>query len=250
MSGAARPGMAGAAPAALPATFSAAPPAYLALVRGKDASIASTRWVLDESELIACEQAAQLLGQLQQLHAHTQATLDAERAQAREQGFGEGRAQALAQIAAQWHQSWEQAVQQARLGDEQLREAVVSLALQVVRRIAQREGAEATVAALARRALADMAPEGPAVLYVHPELREAIGAAPGLAGLEVRADETLALTGCVFQTPAGELIASLDTQLARAEAGLRQVGRVSAAGRVDLGANPGVNPGTDSGGGP
>lgn len=213
---------------------------FLTLVRGKDASIATDRWVLAPGELQDCERAAQLLAQLQQIHAQTQATLDAEREAARREGLEAGRAEALARIEAQWGAAWDHAAREARHTDEQLRDAVVGLALQVVRRIASHEGPAATVAALARAALADMAPEGPVVLFVHPEVHEAVQATArsrGFAGgapLEVRADEALGPFDCVFQTPTGELIASLDTQLARVQTGLQRVGRHSVCGQVDL----------------
>ena len=68
------------------------------------------------------------------------------------------------------------------------------------------------------RAAEALAPEQPAVLRLHPEVAQALHALPGLADgarLQLRPDPTLAPTDCVFDTPAGQLIASLQHQLQR-----------------------------------
>ena len=94
----------------------------------------------------------------------------------------------------------------------------MALALQIVERIAADLAPAQVVAALARRAADALAPEQPAVLRLHPEVAQALSAQPALAAqerLQLRPDPTLAPMDCVFDTPTGQLIASLQHQVQR-----------------------------------
>lgn len=97
---------------------------------------------------------------------------------------------------------------------EQQRGDLARLGLEVVRRIAADLGAPATVAALAEKAAAEIAPDTHVVVRVPPAAVEPTRARFGDHAV-VEADETLGETECVLATPLGEVRAGLDTQLAQ-----------------------------------
>lgn len=132
---------------------------------------------------------------------------------ARAEGYAAGHAEGLAAGAASIRDELMRLVQADAVRVEAQRADLARLALEVVRRIAADLGAPETVAALADRAAAAVAPDPAPVVRVHPDALSATRARldPRIA---VEADASLAPTDCVVATPLGEVRAGLETQLA------------------------------------
>lgn len=196
-------------------------PTFIAVHRSARGSLSVGQAWLSAEELTACHSATALLARLEALATRREAELQAARDTAHAEGWGAGHAEALRQAGPQLVQAWQQAADDAALQAADLRQAAVALALQIVERIAADLAPAQVVAALARRAAEALAPEQPAVLRLHPEVAQALSAQPALAApaaaqrLQLRPDPTLAPTDCVFDAPAGQLIASLQHQLQR-----------------------------------
>jgi len=194
---------------------------FFAIHRGGDTSLATDRCFLPPSEWSACESAGQLLEHLRALHASRREQLDEALSEARAAGFAAGREDALRDTGATLLAAWQDAADAARLDAQRLREAVVVLATQVVQRIADDLAPPDVVAALAQRASQELVPDQPAVVRVHPDVAAAVRQRTGRSGtLDVRADPTLAPLDCVFDTPTGQLLAGLRTQLRQVTAAL------------------------------
>jgi type III secretion protein L len=122
-------------------------------------------------------------------------------------------------------QAWEQAALRAQADMQALREALVSLSLQVVQHITDELAPADVVAALARRASESLLPPRAAVVRVHPQVADAVRerlqhSSTGSA-LEVRADAKLRWQDCEFDTPAGQLLAGVQAQLGRVGAAMQ-----------------------------
>ncbi|HUG22603.1 FliH/SctL family protein [Piscinibacter sp.] len=193
---------------------------FFAIHRSGDASLATDRCFLSPSEWRACETAAQLLEQLRALQASQRAQLDTALSEVREAGFAAGRGEALRGTGVTLLAAWQVAADAARVDAQTLREAVVVLATQVVQRIADDLAPPDVVAALVQRASHELAPDQPAVVRVHPDVAAAVRQRAGGSTLDVRADPTLAPLDCVFDTPTGQLLAGLRTQLRHVTAAL------------------------------
>jgi flagellar assembly protein FliH len=177
---------------------------------------------------------AELMTELRaELRAEADKALQAEREAARQRGFAEGREQgrAAAAEAAQRQRDEAAAALQALLGTlgeavdaalQSLQARAADIAFVAVARIAgekalPREFVLGQVETVLRHAGAQQ----PLAVRLHPDdaalLRELLGTAPRLEGraVELVDDETLALHGCIVDTPLGCLDATLPTQLRR-----------------------------------
>jgi type III secretion protein L len=203
---------------------------FLALHRGQHTSLATDELWLSADDLSRTADAAALLQRLEQQFAARQSEQRDALAQAREAGHAQGRAQALASVAPRLLDAWDQAARSAQADVQALREMVSALALRVTERLAQDLAPADVVSALARRASEELLPDTTAVLRVHPDValavRERMGAhgTPKAAMLDVRADATLDPLDCVFETPAGTLLAGLRDQLSQVMRGWAQEG--------------------------
>lgn len=202
---------------------------FIALHRADRTSLATDQGWLGREDWSHCESARELLQGLE----HLSRTRELELAQAKEQARTEGHAQGLQQgrdealkLESQrlW-QAWEAAAGAAQQDMQALREALVTLSLQVVQHITEQLAPADVVAALARRASEQLLPPRAAVVRVHPQLADAVrerllgsGAA---AQLEVRADARLRWQDCEFDTPAGQLLAGVQAQLGRVNKALQ-----------------------------
>lgn len=163
--------------------------------------------------------AAALLAEAEARLAAVDAAVEAARVEAEARGFAAGLAQGRAEAAAETARR----LVELDAGTERERAAVRAgvgrLALDVVRRITAELGPEATVAALAQRAVREVLPEQPLVVRVRPEAVGETAARlwPLGAAIEVQGDEALGPTDCVLETPGGRTLASLDVQLAALE---------------------------------
>jgi flagellar biosynthesis/type III secretory pathway protein FliH len=215
---------------------------FVALRRGAAISVSTDQLLLDADEVIACERAIDLLATVEAVHARAAEVAERMQREAFAQGLAEGRAEALRATAPALLARWQAAADAALQSHAATQEAVVSLAMHVLRRVAGEWGAAEAVTALARHAWQALSPEQRAVLRVHPQVHEAVQqalrespASPHAAALDIRADASLDLFDCVFDTPAGQLIASLPDQLARIESGLLRAAREAApAGAAPL----------------
>lgn len=210
----------------------AAPATFLLWQRQGDVRIAATRRVLRAAEVPLLTDAQALRDRLDEL-CRAQAQYVAEAAaQARHDGHAQGVAAGHREVADR------QAVALSALADasarerEQMRNEVGTLALQVVRKLLGQFADESVLVALAAAAAADVLPAQTLTLVVHPDrcdtVREQL-AAGTVATLrcEVRADPSIARSGCRLETEHGSVDVSLDAQLARLAA---------AWGAADLGA--------------
>jgi flagellar biosynthesis/type III secretory pathway protein FliH len=202
---------------------------FLAIHRSAGTSLAVDQPWLSAEEWTACQSAVDLLTQLQALHSAQAARLELEAAQARGAGFAAGREQGLRQASEGMAASWVEAADAAQLQARELREAVITLSLEVIRRITAELAPQDVVAALARRAGEDLMPDRAARLRVHPQAAAAVAQRlAGLPQIEVKPDASLHLTDCVFDTPAGEWLAGLEVQLQRISQSLREESRKAA----------------------
>ncbi len=204
-------------------------PVFVALHRGPDSGLGVTRWHLSSEEATVCESAIELLQQLQQLHDSRAADTERAQADARAAGWAAGRSEALDSVAPALLQAWQQAAAQAQADARALRGAVVLLSRHVVRRIAAGLAPADVVGALALRATEELLPGLPLVVRVHPDLHEAVrrhldaaGRPLDAAALEVRAEPGIDLLDCRVDTPQGQLLAGLDTQLDNVVRNLQQ----------------------------
>jgi len=136
----------------------------------------------------------------------------------RNEGMAQGRQTALAELA----ETKLSLVDQTNAELSQMREEVLSLALQVVRKIADGVDTEDMLFALATTAAEECLPSKSIVLKVHPDSVDGVKAR--LSEYQstsetnhpihsIVADEDLDLDACVLETDAGQVCADLDTQL-------------------------------------
>jgi flagellar biosynthesis/type III secretory pathway protein FliH len=194
---------------------------FLALHRGASTSLAVDRLWLGPEELTRAEDVRALLRRLEALAAAREQELAAARESARVEGRAEGRAQAIEAAAPRLAAAWEQAARRAEADSHALRAAVVELALQLVQRLLAGMDRAQLAAALAARAAEVLPPGEPATVRVAPAVAGAVRARlAGTPALAVSADAALGEDDCVFETPAGRVVAGLAVQLARLRAEL------------------------------
>ena len=164
--------------------------------------------------------------------AEAEAAIKAETRQSRERGYAEGLELARRE---QFHilQRLDAVVGGARAAHaenaRQLDQSALALAIALARMVVRRElaGMPATLLDVARAALAEMAVEAEVLLRVYPDdvplLCDRLPdlGLGSLLAVSVVGDPTLSPGSCVIRSGAGEVDASVDTQLARAERLLR-----------------------------
>ena len=198
---------------------------YVALHRSSHTSLATDQVYLSAEELSSCESARALLHKLEQQLASRQSQVDLAFKAACAEGYAAGRSAALEQVAPAFVSACERASVASAAEVDGMRSAIIELSVQVVQRVAKDLAEPDVLVALARRAVETLVPDQAVVLRVHPDLIEAVRAGMACADstavrLEVRGDSSLGELDCVLDTPAGELLAGLATQLARISASL------------------------------
>jgi type III secretion protein L len=202
---------------------------FVAVHRAKNTSLSTDQVWLSGDDWSALDCARELLQRLEQISQTREAELAQARAAARAeghaQGLKEGRDEALKNESQRLWDAWQQAAAGAQAEAQALREALVTLSLQVVQHITAELAPADVVAALARRASESLLPPRAAVLRVHPELadavRERLQHNNNGATLDVRADARLRWQDCEFDTPAGQLLAGVQAQLGRVGAAMQ-----------------------------
>lgn len=193
--------------------------AYTLIASAPGAALLTDQSIIPREDAARVESAAEMVAlaqaRLAVVESYRTAQGQAGHAEGFTAGYEEGRALAAreaAETVARLHGEME-AVR------EQLRAATGRLALDVVRRIAVELGPEATLAALAERAVRDVLPDAPITVHVAPASVGAVTTRlwPIGATIEVQADETLTPGDCIIETAAGRSHAGLEVQLAALE---------------------------------
>lgn len=223
-----------------PAWHEAPPATYVLLHSQPRLSLVTDSLLLPPEQAPAFDDAMALADALSRLHAEEAARIrsavEAGHAQGHAEGLAQGRReaqhQATAQLAATTQRLTERAEAEARALEQQL----VPLAVMVVRRIAAGLAPETVLGALARQALGHLASgratvgtEAPDTTWAGCQLRLPAALLPqmetamaDIPGLRLVADDGLGELDCVLDTPAGRLLAGLETQLGRVQARLMQ----------------------------
>jgi type III secretion protein L len=203
---------------------------WLALHRDPALTLAAGTLLIPPEQVAAFDDTLALAQALRERLANEEARIAAAERAGHARGRAEGTAQAHAEAAAAAAQalSTRLAVLDAEAARERqaLHEAVLPLALLVLRRLAATEAPERVLAALLRRSLGELLADAGrrCTVRLHPaQLAPVRGALGELAGqFDWRADDTLAPLDAVIDTPGGRLLAGLETQLARVQAALVQ----------------------------
>lgn len=195
---------------------------YVLLASAPTATLLTERPIIPAGDVARVADAAELLATIE---AHREAVGRA----AHVQGFEAGRAEGLERAAAQVAELLAETHRVLDAERERLRRQAAALALDIVRRIAADLGPDATVAALAERAVRDLLPEEPIRVRVAAERVGTVSARlwPIHERVEVLAEPGLGPDECLIDTPSGHVRAGLAVQLAALE---------KAFGRLDAGA--------------
>lgn len=204
---------------------------YVLIASGEGATLLADRWRVPRDEIALLTRASDVLREAETRSSRIATECAAAAAEAHEQGFQAGRREGLASARTEVAQkliAWEA---QARLERSALRESAGALALDVVRRITVALGPDATVQALAERAVREVVAEQPLTVRVAPA---AVGGVerrlwPLNAVVQVTADPALAPTECTVETPGGRIDAGLEVQLAALERAFSDVSVEAAA---------------------
>ena len=192
---------------------------FVLVASGTSFAALADRPVVKRDQVRPLRDAAALLAEAESRLGSVDDLRSATRAEAEADGYAAGLAagrEAAALEAAAGLKVLQTALKEER---ERLRASVGRLALDVVRRIAAELGPDATVAALAQRAVREVLPEQPLTVRVHPDCAGTVSARlwPLGATIEVQGDPALSATDCVLETPQGKTVASLETQLSALE---------------------------------
>ena len=179
--------------------------------------LGSGRLVFGADEAVALDEAIAMARHLGELARERDARL----AEATARGVEEGRARGLElgrrEASARIAEALDALAASQREAVERQREAVLSLALEVVRRVAPSIPRERWLVALAREAAADLAVSPRRVLRVHPDAVAAVEAglreAGDVAFDAVRPDASLGPDEAEIDTGAGSLRIDLEAQL-------------------------------------
>jgi len=185
---------------------------YILLTSAPTATLLSERAVIPASDVARLDTAAELVAAIE---AHRDAVFRSARAE----GFEAGRAEGLERAAAQTAEVLAETHRVLDAERDRLRGQAAALALEIVRRIAVDLGPDATVAALAERAVRDLLPEEPIRVRVAAERVGTVSARlwPIHERVEVAAEPGLDPDECLIETPSGHVRAGLAVQLAALE---------------------------------
>jgi type III secretion protein L len=212
-------------------------PQWLLVQHAPTLSLATRQWLIPPEQAAALADCTSLAAALAALHDREHSRIEQAAQQAHAEGVAQGQAagreQALQEAATALSaklQAWAQQEAQER---RQLHDALVPLALLVVRRIAGSLAPPETLAALLRQAvqqvLDPMHSDGAerCVVRLHPELlapvMERLGDEAGR--FSCQADATLAPLDVVIETPSARVLAGLETQLQRVQQALAALPR-------------------------
>ena len=203
---------------------------YLLLHRTTDGALLTDDPVIPREDVASLSEGIALLSDIQRRAE----TMQTQRRQALEQAVAQGRACGYAEGAEAARREYaERCAELERLTSQysdRLRQQVVAFSLQIVRRIAGELGDDAVVAALAEKAVRELAAEDPVVIRVHPAQADSVRSHMASIGrqADIEADPALAPADCVISSALGRIDAGLQTQLAAIASALSD-----SAGAVD-----------------
>ncbi len=182
---------------------------FIAIHRTSQASLVTDQPWLSADDWSQCESATQLLERLQAMNASCAARVARAKAEGRLEGLEAGRDEALRRGADTLVASWNAAARIAALEADEMREAIVEIAMQVVQQVAEHAPSH-LVSVLVEQAADEHLPRQPAVVRANPRvaqvLRERLTAKDGL---RLRDDADLPEMACAFDTPARLALAQI-----------------------------------------
>jgi len=175
---------------------------FIAIHRTSQASLVTDQPWLGADDWSRCESASQLLERLQALNASCAARVARAKAEGRLEGLEAGRDEALRRSADTLVASWNAAARSAVLQADEMREAIVDIAMQVVQQVAEHAPPQ-LLAMLVQQAADERLPRQPAVVRVNPRVAQVLRDRL-CANDRLRLDEDaeLAAMACAFDTPA------------------------------------------------
>lgn len=208
---------------------------YVAILNKPGVTISTDELIVSPDDVSHVDSVAQLGKHLSQFLSSYKDVLSAETKRGYDEGFEKGKEEGLRHAREQFSSQLTQLSTQHAREKSQLADYAVSLALQIVRRIAEDVGPAEMMAEIARTASREFSHETQVVLRVHPDNAETVrnrvqniyvnatdfqgqdrrkaGAAAKTEQVEVRADDSLGLYDCLLETEFGTTIASLEHQL-------------------------------------
>lgn len=188
---------------------------YTVLFGRKSIQLSSKNLVIPAAHVKSFDTAIECAEEMRKMLEQEQARVDTAAQVARQEGFAQGHLEGKQVVEAAFADVVEQMIHERHAQQEAARDAVCSLALAVVRKLAASLGAHEMVPALLEQALTSLMPDRFASVRVHPDLVEAVRARlPDLGyPIEVVGDDGLEPFGCVLDHPQGQQVVSLETQL-------------------------------------
>jgi type III secretion protein L len=210
---------------------------FIALHRHADLTVATDQLLVPPQDVGALNDALALAGELAQWHGSEQGRIESSRQKGYDdghrEGFTHGETTARDAAAATLAQTIATLTADAQAQHAQVRDAVLSLALLLVRRVAATVAPADMLSALITQALDHVAAEEArrrgsddaraCVVRVHPSLLNSLQERfVGNDAIQWRGDDALAPLDCVIDTPDGRLLAGLQAQLERVQAVLQE----------------------------
>jgi len=188
---------------------------YVVVHANKSMQMAAGGAVVPAGEVAEFKDALECAQSLSALLASERKRIDEAVAQAKAQGYEQGLVQARAEVEADFSDAVARCAADFELHQQASRQAVATLAMAVVRKVAPALGVESLVPGLVQHAVASLAGEHAIQIRVHPAALPS--ARQRLDELEVEialmADESLERFDCVIDTTHGQLVAGLEDQL-------------------------------------
>lgn len=209
----------------------------ISLIDDPDLLIASGKRVFSKEETGALLELQDTIKRIRQLEDSHELKLNQAEELAKKRGRGEGLEQGRQHARQELSAKLLDLEQQNHAYRQSLRDEVASLALKVVRKIANGVAPDAMLLALASQAAAEHLPRQTVTLKVHPDhlepvkqQLESLNNAESAAKIEhVLPDNELNPSDCILETAQGQICADLETQLLAIEHHLQSTDPVVAA---------------------
>ena len=193
----------------------------ISLLDDPEITLATSKRVFTKEESGALFSMAETVSRIRILEDNRTASVEKSKSEAALQGYEDGLKRGRQEARQELSDKLLELEKSSALHQQNIREDVVAIALQVVRKIAASVAPEELLVALAEGAAAEHLPPQSVALKVHPEHLDAVKiriqelkSTGSIAIIEsVVADNELELTDCILETSAGQICADLETQL-------------------------------------
>lgn len=194
----------------------------ITLIHSDEVTLASDQRVFSAEETGALRSVVETATAISSVLRDTETQLKKAENEARTAGYQAGLAEGRQAAAAEHTEELLKLATKAQKDHLLQQQQAVTLAMQIVRKIAADLAPEQTLLALASSAARECSDVHRVVLKVHPERLTAVEQAldevqhrqhDAVVITDVVADPSLALEGCTIETPLGSIVADLDTQL-------------------------------------